>query len=481
MAKRYYAVKKGLVPGIYTKWSECQQSINGFSGAVYKGFDSKIDAENFLNEDNNDNSASKIDSKVSRIYTLSEALAYVNGSCNQKTKEYACGVVIFHENGEEHFNSKFNSRELTETCSFAGEIEGAKLAMRFCVENNIHSLDLFYNYEGIEKWCTGAWKTTKENSKAYRKYYDSIKGFLTVNFSKNSGHLNNKYNDLAEDLSKSALGLLDDSSKIAIRENGIVANGIKENDVKAIFELLHEDFESLTINESSIPYGIRYELKINNPTNQKLIINSYKEKNKLWICGRKEDLFNRLTLYIVELLETDKIPEFLNTVHNVVIDKDIVQTEFEDLFPNSYNKIPSELNNYLHQAVYNLHLSGEMYVANYLVEPALRPLEGMLKLALLENGFPIRKEDSIQDSFFVFKEKYGKYVVKEQYINDDHSQKLLDYLCRCYTYYRNYRHTMFHWDNPMEGRDTTRIIKTVEEAATIIRDIISLIDEYYTL
>ena len=38
-SKKYYAVKIGLVPGLYLTWGECQQNINGFSGAVYKSFD----------------------------------------------------------------------------------------------------------------------------------------------------------------------------------------------------------------------------------------------------------------------------------------------------------------------------------------------------------------------------------------------------------------------------------------------------------
>lgn len=206
MSKKYYAVKKGFNPGIYTKWSECQQNINGFSGAIYKGFNNKIDAENFLNDNKDeDNQTIENVNAVSRIYTNSEAVAYVDGSYNPETKEYACGVVMFYEGGEEHLSVKFNNSELAEMRNVAGEIEGAKLAMRFCVENNIHSLDLFYDYEGIEKWCTGAWKATKEGTRAYKKFYNMVKDLLTVKFSKIKGHSGNKYNDLADSLAKSAL------------------------------------------------------------------------------------------------------------------------------------------------------------------------------------------------------------------------------------------------------------------------------------
>ena len=38
MAKKFYAVKKGVKPGIYESWNDCQSQINGYSGAVYKSF-----------------------------------------------------------------------------------------------------------------------------------------------------------------------------------------------------------------------------------------------------------------------------------------------------------------------------------------------------------------------------------------------------------------------------------------------------------
>ena len=38
MAHKFYAVKKGYRPGIYSSWPECQRQVSGFTGAVYKGF-----------------------------------------------------------------------------------------------------------------------------------------------------------------------------------------------------------------------------------------------------------------------------------------------------------------------------------------------------------------------------------------------------------------------------------------------------------
>ena len=50
MAGKFYAVKKGKVPGIYTSWDACKSMVHGFPGAVYKGFATRAEAEQFLEE-----------------------------------------------------------------------------------------------------------------------------------------------------------------------------------------------------------------------------------------------------------------------------------------------------------------------------------------------------------------------------------------------------------------------------------------------
>lgn len=475
-AKNYYAVRKGIVPGIYTTWGECQQNINGFSGAEYKGFSTREEAEDFLN----DTDCNKEDI-TKRIYSTSEAVAYVDGCFNEDTSEYSCGVVIFYDGGEEHFSQKFNDPDLATMRNVAGEIEGAKRAIKFCIDNKIKSIDIFYDYEGIEKWCTGAWKANKPGTIEYKKYYNSVKDKLKITFIKVKGHSGDTYNDLADSLAKAAVGIGEPQNTISKRSNGIIAYGINKEDLEGVFELLKEDFTDLKLFNKEVPYATQYELIISTPNKQKLSVNLYEQKKKIWISGRQEDLFNRLTLYLVELLEIDEIPNFLNTIHSTNIDKDVVESEFINLFPNSYDKLPVDLSRYLHQAVFNLHVSTNVYVANYLVEPAIRPLEGILKMALKNNNIPIRKEDDNYDSFFVFKEKNGVYRLKEQFVVDSHSKGLLDYLSKCYTYYHDNRHTLFHWDDPTKERDTTRILNSIEEAVPIIRDAIAIIDEYYTI
>ncbi len=46
--KKVYAVKRGRTPGLFATWDECKAQVDGFPGAVYKGFASKQEAEAWL-------------------------------------------------------------------------------------------------------------------------------------------------------------------------------------------------------------------------------------------------------------------------------------------------------------------------------------------------------------------------------------------------------------------------------------------------
>ncbi len=43
--QKYYVVWKGVEPGVYASWKECQQQINGVAGALYKSFSSEAEAQ----------------------------------------------------------------------------------------------------------------------------------------------------------------------------------------------------------------------------------------------------------------------------------------------------------------------------------------------------------------------------------------------------------------------------------------------------
>ena len=202
MGNKFYAVKIGKKIGIYATWGECKQYVTGYSGAEYKSFNTEKEAKNYLN-----NGEHEIDVKNENIANPVSpgAIAYVDGSFNNETKEFSYGAVIFWMNKEYHFSDKFNDEKLAEMHNVAGELKGSEKAIEFAIENKISKLSIYHDYEGIAKWCTGEWQAKKEGTKAYKNFYERAKGHVHIEFVKVKGHSGDKYNELADKLAKAAM------------------------------------------------------------------------------------------------------------------------------------------------------------------------------------------------------------------------------------------------------------------------------------
>jgi len=196
--KKVYAVRSGRKTGIFNSWDECKEQVSGYKGAEYKSFKTIEEAKDYINGTNNKNF--EIDDNTVE--------AYVDGSYEHSIKLYGSGVVILKgEDVIKTLSVKGNDKDLVDMRNVAGEIEASKLAMNYCLENGIKNLIIYFDYEGIEKWCTGAWKTNKEGTINYKRYYDRIKDSLNVKFVKVKADSGNKYKDEADRLAKQSIDL----------------------------------------------------------------------------------------------------------------------------------------------------------------------------------------------------------------------------------------------------------------------------------
>ena len=211
--KNFYAVKVGKTPGIYRTWAECKSQTEGVSGAMFKGFATEEEAKLFMGIEMTENGGTTdVDNEPGRTLQEGEALAYVDGSYNVDTGEYSCGVVFFYEGTQKNFCKKGENEELASMRNVAGEILGARMAMEEAVRCGAGKLTIVHDYQGIASWCTGEWKTNKEGTKAYKAYFDSLQGLLSIRFEKVKGHSGDTYNDLADELAKSVIFENDSSS-----------------------------------------------------------------------------------------------------------------------------------------------------------------------------------------------------------------------------------------------------------------------------
>ena len=203
MANKFYAVKAGLTPGIYNSWEECKAQVDGFSGAEYKSFKTKEEAEKYLSGD-----TAQDETPDFLSLPADKAVAYVDGSYRDDTKEFGYGAVIFHRGMKLRLSGKSADPSLVDMRNVAGEIKGSEAAMQYAANNGVKHLTIYHDYEGIAKWCTGEWKTNKPGTLAYKMFYAKIVCSVDVDFMKVKGHSGDTYNEMADKLAKQALGII---------------------------------------------------------------------------------------------------------------------------------------------------------------------------------------------------------------------------------------------------------------------------------
>lgn len=197
MTKKYYAVKIGKKIGIYDSWEECKKQVIGFSGAKYKSFLSLKDAENYL-YDNNLNV---------EISDGCYAKAYVDGSYNPKSKVYGYGAVLILGESEYEFSGFDNEKDKSEMRNVSGELMGVVEIIKYCIEQNINSINIYYDYMGIECWANGEWKTNKTYTREYAEFIRKSRTYIDITFSKVKAHSGDYYNEIVDKLAKKAVGI----------------------------------------------------------------------------------------------------------------------------------------------------------------------------------------------------------------------------------------------------------------------------------
>ncbi|MBA2853893.1 viroplasmin family protein [Methanococcus maripaludis] len=198
---KIYAVRKGRKTGLFDTWAECENQVKGFSGAEFKSFTSKIDAEAYLNL----KSGQKQNNIKSDEFKKDVMHAWVDGSFNLKNNEYGAGALIIFNGIKKEIKSKGNDTELSKMRNVAGEILASELAMEYAVSKNVKNLIIYHDYLGIEKWCTGEWKTNKSGTIDYKEKCKNYLKKLNIEFVKVKAHSGDENNEIADKLAKEAL------------------------------------------------------------------------------------------------------------------------------------------------------------------------------------------------------------------------------------------------------------------------------------
>ena len=193
-----YAVKEGRKRGIYNTWKECQHQVLGYRGAVYKKFPTTEEAQQYLEED-----STNLEEMDYKDLDHDEVIAYVDGSYDPDHHDYGYGVILIDHLGvETPIEGRGSDERLIPLRNVAGELLGAVMALKMAIQLGKRRVYLHYDYQGIECWATGEWKTKNFVTQQYRDFVDSLKFYLDVIFVKVKAHSGVYYNNKVDKLAK---------------------------------------------------------------------------------------------------------------------------------------------------------------------------------------------------------------------------------------------------------------------------------------
>ena len=460
---RYYAVKSGRTVGVFDDWGACQASIKGFSGAVFKSFNTKEEAEAYLADV--DIYLEAIKNDIDDGYVV----AYCDGSYDQKRNRYAYGVLIIDSEKQTHeVCGASKNIKYTSSHNIIGEILGVINAMDWAVSHSYPKIKIYHDYEGISKWINGEWAAKSDAAKAFVSIYqEKYADLLQVEFEKVKGHSNNKYNDIADELAKRALT---DNVRVPIAgDSWFSVPYFKHDELQAIMELISEDHSEINITKVDRPNSIIYKLKLNNV---KLSVTLFKNhRKKLLVQGANSILFQIFTTFVYEVIE--KNPDrIIADAYRTNIDSKKIDQAVIDRCPDFPGDYPENIKRLVRQSIINLSYYIEADDYSQYVFPALRALEGHMKYLFGKAGLQIKSKQGF--CYFEKDTSSQKYILPSTIISD---VLLKEQLEKYYNFYYNIRHAIFHFGDIIGSTDSTLIIETKNEADEYIKKCLSYICE----
>ncbi len=230
--KKFYAVKKGKATGVFRSWEECRACVEGYPGAEYKGFPGLEEAEAYLGlaPGAGEGSGPEETDGESRMHPTESGqtgssrgeqgfvregdevpaagtlLVYVDGSYDDSLKKYAFGCVFILSDGRIYteYGNGDNVQSLRHR-NVTGEMLGAMYAVKTAMLSGFTAVELCYDYEGIEKWVTGAWRSKTELTQKYAAAMREWRKSIGISFRKVAAHTNVYYNELADRTAKTGL------------------------------------------------------------------------------------------------------------------------------------------------------------------------------------------------------------------------------------------------------------------------------------
>ncbi len=456
----YYTVRKGHKIGVFDNWPEAQAATSGFSNPDIMKFESKEEAEAYL--ENRDIWTERIAADNREGYLV----AFTDGSFDKELNRYSYGVVLVRPDGTEESVCGFGNNELyLDSNNIIGEIFGVINALDWAVSNGFEKVKIYHDHEGLSKWSSGEWKANVKASQMFVSIFkEKFDGVLSVDFVKVPKHSNVVFNEKADQLAKSALI---DKKRVPVEgDHWYSIPYFSKDDFEAFTEIVKESDGNITCNVTEYPDKSIYRFSLNEDS---VTVTLFKSgKRSLLVQGKNTYLFQVIATTIVELDDDCKVERILGNAYRISIKNDLVEKTYKPVEAGLPSNYPDGIKRLLKQAAINLNYYIQSEDYSQYAFPALRALEGHIKYLISVAGGPVGRQFSC----------FNKTASADSYY---FSAPLLDTSKKscietCYNYYKSQRDTSVHFGDLIGITDTTRFMATKQEADEVILKCIELIN-----
>jgi len=202
---KYYAVRKGHAPGIYTTWDSCSAQVKGYPGAVYKSFNTQEEAKAFTQGEVVPSTGNERKRGASKSASTSVDI-WVDGSCihnNGQNLQLGWAYLILDGDRELHRDSGNDiPEEARSQRNVAGEIQAVLKALDWCQAKGISSATIYHDYQGLAAWVEGYWKAKTPFTQAYVSTVMAHR--MDLRWKKVLAHSGEEFNEIVDQLARDA-------------------------------------------------------------------------------------------------------------------------------------------------------------------------------------------------------------------------------------------------------------------------------------
>lgn len=201
--QKYYAVRCGNAPGIYTSWEECKKHVHRFHGARFKSFETVEEAQEFITGHEEEKAKKDPILKPRPFLKLDDGYVYTDGACsNNGTSESKAGIGVFFGTNDVRNLSESLPENMRQTNQVA-ELYAISRALDVTSGNLTIFTDSTYAIKAITNQYNIEFSENKDLIQAIQRKIEL--GDRIVQFVKVKGHGNDLANNEVDLLAKKGI------------------------------------------------------------------------------------------------------------------------------------------------------------------------------------------------------------------------------------------------------------------------------------